>query len=206
MRLHHNPASPFVRMVRVTAHEVGLTERITLVPSGAISPVEVHGAVSIDNPLGKIPCLVTDHGHALYDSRVICEYLAHRGGHDELFPDEPVKRFRVLTLQALAQGVCDAGVSYRYETFARPKELQWKSWADRQKTRVLAALDDAGRTFASDLDDVNAGTIALACALGYLDFRLGEWAWRDGRPELTSFYAEFSQRPSMQATQHANPA
>lgn len=206
MKLHHNPASPFVRMVRVTAHEAGLQDRITLVPSGAISPVEPHRTVTADNPLGKIPCLVTDHGHPLYDSRVICEYLAHRGGRGELFPDEPVKRFRVLTLQALAQGACDAAVSYRYETAARPKEFQWRNWADRQQTRVLAALDDAGRTFSGELDDVHAGTIALACALGYLDFRLGEWTWRDGRPELTEFYAGFSQRPSMQATQHANPA
>jgi glutathione S-transferase len=206
MKLHHNPASPFVRMVRVTAHEAGLSNKIALAPSGMISPVEVHGQVSNDNPLGKIPCLVTDHGHALYDSRVICEYLAHHGGRHDLLPDEPVKRFRVLTLQALAQGTCDAAVSFRYETAARPKEFYWRGWADRQKRRVLAALDDVPRNFGMELHDVHAGTIALACALGYLDFRLGDWSWRDGRPELTDFYAAFSQRPSMLATPHANPA
>lgn len=206
MRLHHNPASPFVRMVRVTAHEAGLADRIELVPSGVISPVAAHGPVSADNPLGKIPCLVTDHGHALYDSRVICEYLAHHGGRGELFPDEPVKRFRVLTLLALAQGTSDAAVAFRYETAARPQELQWTGWADRQKQRVLAALDDVPRNFGTELGETHAGTIALACALGYLDFRLGDWNWRDGRPQLTEFFGRFSQRPSMLATQHANPA
>jgi glutathione S-transferase len=115
MKLHYSPTSPFARMVLVTAHEVGLADKITLLHAGAVPPTEVHPVITPDNPLGKVPCLVTDHGHALYDSRVICEYLAHHGGR-ELFPDEPVKRFRVLTLQALAQGICDAGVSFRYET------------------------------------------------------------------------------------------
>jgi glutathione S-transferase len=206
MKLHFGPTSPFVRMVRVTAHEAGLADKITLIETGPLPPDQVHERLTADNPLGKIPCLVTDHGHALYDSRVICEYLAHHAGREDLLPDEPVKRFRVLTLQALGQGIAEAGVSCRYETAIRPSELMWRGWADRQKARILAALDEAPRSFGGELNDVTLGTIALACALGYLDFRFGEWSWRDGRPELTAFFASFSQRPSMQATQHANPA
>jgi glutathione S-transferase len=109
VKLHFNPASPFVRMVRVTAHEVGVADQIELVPTGGVSPVEVHARVAADNPLGKIPCLVTDHGHSLFDARVICEYLAHHAGRTDLFPHEPVKRFRSLTVQALAHGIADAG-------------------------------------------------------------------------------------------------
>lgn len=206
MKLHFNPASPFVRIVCVTAHEVGLHDRITRIDTGPVPPDRVHKALSSHNPLGKVPCLVTDHGHALYDSRVICEYLAHRSGHSELFPDEPVKRFRVLTLQALGQGIAEAGVLVRYETALRPKELFWQGWADRQKARVMSALDDIARHFAAELDDVTAGTIAAAVAMSYLDFRLADWNWRNGRPQLAAFYEQFSKRPSMQATQLANPA
>jgi glutathione S-transferase len=116
-----------------------------------------------------------------------------------------VKRFRVLTLQALGQGIAEAAVSYRYETAARPKEFFWQGWADRQKARVLSALDEIGRSFASELKEVNTGSIAAACAMSYLDFRLSDWSWRHGREKLASFYEAFAQRPSMQATQLANP-
>ena len=76
MKLHHNPASPFVRMVTVTAIEAGLADRIDHVFTGVFLPIEPHAAVVGDSPLGKIPTLVLDDGTALYDSRVICEYLA----------------------------------------------------------------------------------------------------------------------------------
>lgn len=205
MKLYFNPGSPFVRMVRVTAHEAALADHIELIPTGAISPVGVHAKVASANPLGKVPCLITDHGHALYDSRIICEYLAHHAGHDGLLPDEPVKRFRVLTIQALGQGIAEAGVLHRYETVMRPKELQWSSFAERQRTRIFAALDELERRWTKELQDVTAGSIAAACALSYLDFRFPDWAWRDGRPALASFYDGFAKRPSMRATELTNP-
>ncbi len=90
-----------------------------------------------------MPALITDHGHPLHDSRVICEYLAHRAGRHDLLPDEPVKRFRVLTLQSQALGVADAGVAWRYEMVMRPEALRWQKFAERQKTRAMMALDDA---------------------------------------------------------------
>lgn len=206
MKLHYNPASPFVRMVLVTAHEAGLADHVELVPTGAISPVEVHPAVAADNPLGRIPCLITDHGYALYDSRVIGEYLAHHGGHSEFLPDEPVRRFRVLTVQTLAHGVAEAAVLLRYETVMRPAELQWPAYAERQRTRMTAALDHLEQRWAGELSQVTAASIWTAAALGYLDFRFADWPWRDDRPRLTAFYDAFAQRPSMQATKLANPA
>jgi len=205
VKLHFNPASPFVRMVRVTAHEAGVAEQIELVPTGGVSPVEVHPGVASDNPLGKIPCLVTNHGHSLFDSRVICEYLAHRGGRTELFPHEPVKRFRSLTAQALGHGIADAAVLYRYETVMRPGALRWEVFAERQLKRIDDALDGFETHWAGDLAEVTAGSIAAACALSYLDFRFAHRPWRDGRPKLAAFYEAFEPRPSMQATGLANP-
>ena len=205
MKLYFNPASPFVRMVRVTAHEAGVADDIELIPTGVISPVEVHARLASANPLGKVPCLITDHGHALYDSRVICEYLAHHGGHSGLLPDEPVKRFRVLTIQALAHGIAEAGVLHRYETVMRPKELQWPNYSERQRARVFAGLDELEDRWIKEFQDLTAGSVAAACALSYLDFRFADWAWRDGRPALASFYERFAKRPSMQATELANP-
>jgi glutathione S-transferase len=205
VKLHFNPASPFVRMVRVTAHEADVAEQIELVPTGAVSPVEVHRGIAADNPLGKIPCLVTDHGHSLFDARVICEYLAHHGGRTELFPHEPVKRFRILTLQALGHGIADAGVLHRYETVMRPEALRWDAFAERQLQRIDDALDGLETHWINDLSEVTAGAITAACALSYLDFRFAHRPWREGRPKLAAFYEAFDQRPSMQATGLANP-
>ncbi len=200
MKLHHNPASPFVRIVRMTAYELGIADEIELVHTGTFLPIAEHGAVASDNPLGKIPALVTDHGHALHDSRVICEYLLHHAGDKSLLPDEPVGRFKLLTVMSLAVGIADAGVSLRYETFLRPEELRWSDWIERQTGRINAALDALETDCAAELADVNLASIAAAAVLGYLDFRWPDWGWRDGRPGITAFYANFAERTSMKAT------
>ncbi len=200
MKLHNNPASPFVRIVRVTARELGMEGQIEEVHTGVFLPVEAHASVCRDNPLGKIPALVTDHGTVLYDSRVICEYLVHNAGDKALLPDEPVSRFANLTMQALAQGIADSAVNLRYETGLRPPEKQWPDWIDRQTARINAALDALENDRAGEFGDVHLGTISVACILGYLDFRWPDWGWRNGRPKLAAFYETFSARPSMQAT------
>jgi glutathione S-transferase len=205
MKLHFNPASPFVRTVRVTAHEAGVENDIENVPTGPVSPVEVHEAIAQDNPLGKVPCLVTDHGHALFDSRVICEYLAHHGGNTGLYPHEPVRRFRALTLQALGHGIADAAVLHRYETVMRPEALRWEAFAGRQLGRIDAALDALEGGWIADLREVTAGAVTVACALSYLDFRFADRPWREARPELAAFYEVFARRPSMLASELANP-
>lgn len=200
MKLHGTMISPFVRTVMMTAHEVGLADRITLVESGFVSPIEPHAEISRHNPLGKIPCLVTDHGHPLYDSRVICEYLCHRAGDKTLLPDEPVRRFRILTLQALALGMGEAVVAWRYEVVARPAEFRWAAWGERQIERIVAALDDLEGHWKGELGSITAGSVACAAVLGYIDFRLGDIGFRNGRPVLAAFYDRFSARPSMAAT------
>ena len=199
MKLYGTMISPFVRTVMVTAHELKLDDKITLADSGSVSPIEPHAEITRHNPLGKIPCLVTDHGHALYDSRVICEYLCHHAGDKSLLPDEPVRRFRILTLQALGLGIAEAAVAFRYEMVTRPVEYRWASWAERQIARIVAALDERAAAWSRELGSITAGTVACAAALGYLDLRFADLGWRNGRPGLAAFYDRFAARPSMAA-------
>jgi glutathione S-transferase len=202
MKVFGDIISPFVRMVMVTAHEAGLSDKIAR-EAVSVPPDKVNLDLAQHGPLGKIPVLVTDHGHAIYDSRVIVEYLCHVSGNRTLIPDEGVKRFRILTLQALGQGIAEAAVGYRYETATRPKQLLWVAYAERQKTRALMGIDDALKNWAKDLDQVTAGSIAVAVALCYLDFRLADWNWRDGRTALASWHEGFCKRASMEATRLA---
>jgi len=199
MKIYGDVISPFVRMTLVTAHEVGLEGRFEHVPT-SVKPTEVNARLAALNPIGKIPVLETDHNHAVHDSRVIIEYLCHVAGNSTFIPHEGVSRFRVLTLLALAAGLADAAVAYRYETALRPKELRWQDWLARMAARINAALDDLEQNWQPCLAELNAGSIAVAVALSYLDFRLPEIDWRKGRAKLAGFYEDFSRRDSMVKT------
>lgn len=186
-------------MCLVTAHECGLSGKLEHVRE-AVKPTQANPKLTALSALGKIPILETDHHHPLYDSRVIIEYLAHVAGNKTLIPDDGVKRFRILTLQALSQGLADVCVAYRYETAARPQGLQWADWMARTEQRINAAIDDMDRNWQAELTDVTAGTIAMAVALAYIDFRLPAFKWRDTRPNLSAFHEKFSARESMLKT------
>jgi len=195
MKIFFAPASPFVRKCLVAAAELGLRERIELV-SAAAHPVNRDKNVVAHNPLGKIPTLLADDGSVLYDSRVICEYLNALGdGH--LLPREGNARWSVLAEQALADGICDAAVLTRYETFARPEPLRWNEWIAGQLEKVTSGLDLIEERAAGFADRVDLGTIAFGCALGYLDFRFASLAWRDNRPHAAAWFERFGERPSM---------
>ena len=200
MKLHTHQASPFGRKVKVLAHETGLFEKLELVNqvTTAVSP---NPAVVADNPLGKIPCLVLDDGTSLYDSRVICEYLDTLHGGPRLFPADGPARWTALRLQALGDGVLDAAVGTRYETFLRPEPYRWPEWIEGQLLKVTHGLDRFGAECGAFGGRVDIGTITVACALGYLDFRFPQTGWRDGRDELARWFETFAARPSMQATQ-----
>ena len=201
MKLYYAPASPFVRKCLVVAAELGLRDRIELVTAAA-HPVNRDKNVVAHNPLGKIPTLITDDGSVLYDSRVICEYL-NILGDGNLIPRAGEARWTVLSAQALADGVMDAAVLTRYETFARPEALRWQDWITGQLEKVTSGLDALESRAADFGDRVNLGTIAFGCMLGYLDFRFASFGWRDGRPKASAWFEWFGARDSMAATRPA---
>ncbi len=197
MKLFFNPASPFVRKVLVVASETGLADRVISEPV-ALTPVKPNDGVIEQNPLGKIPALVLDDGSTLYDSRVICEYLNSLGMTDLYGKGD--SRWKALRLEATADGICDAAIIVRYETFVRPEPLRWVEWIDGQKNkfrRALGSLETEVSGFGSRFD---IGTISVAIALDYVDFRYPEEAWRDHFPALALWHEDFTQRPSFKNT------
>ena len=199
MKLYHSAASPFVRKSLVAAHETGLAGRIEIATI-ALTPVASNAQLNEENPLGKIPALVLEDGTTLFDSRVICEYLDTLHDGPRLFPADERERWTALRRQALADGLLDAAILGRYETFLRPAERQWTDWVDGQRAkfrRALDALEGEADRFGDTLD---IGTIAAGCAADYLDFRSLDDGWRDSRPRLAAWLEKFAARPSMQAT------
>ncbi len=203
MKIYGDLISPFVRMTVVTAHEAGLGGKVEHIVE-PVKPTEVNAKLSKLSPLAKIPVLETAEGEGIYDSRVIMEYLCHVAGNTTLIPAERDGRFKVLTLQALGQGVADSAVAYRYEIGVRPKGLQWEDWMTRTVTRLHASFDELENNWMPQLETVTVGSIAVAVMLGYVDFRLADLGWRNGRPKLAAWHAAFSARPSMVKTSIAN--
>jgi len=199
MKLYFNPASPFVRKVRVVARETGLDRKIEEI-STAVSPVQPNADLGKANPLSKIPALVTDDGAALFDSPVICEYLDSLHSGRKLFPAAGPARWTALKLQAVGDGILDAGILCRYELVMRPKELHWQDWIAGQKAKWHAGLDLLEREAGSLDGELTIGGITVGCALGWLDFRWSDDDWRKGRPRLKQWYEKFAKRPAMQAT------
>ncbi len=197
MKLRHAARSPFVRKVMVVAHEHGLQDRIELLPT-SLSPISGNTELARENPLMKVPSLVTDDGVTLFDSRVICEYLDAIGGGRKLFPAEGAARWTALRQQALSDGVLDAIILCAYENSARPEEKRWGGWIEGQMQKAHNGLAAIER---EDLSDpLTIGPIATGCMLGYLDLRFPEDGWRRRHARLAAWYEAFAQQPSMQAT------
>jgi glutathione S-transferase len=200
MTLFHNSLSPFVRKVMVLLHETGQTDRVAL-QDCVLTPVNPDPALNEDNPLGKIPALRLADGNVIHDSRVILDYLDHQHVGNPLIPRDGSARWRRLTLASLADGIMDASVMVRYEVALRPPEKHWDEWLDGQRNKIRRALalleKDAIAELTSHFD---VAAISVACALGYLDLRHPDMAWRETNPQLAAWYFEVSQRPSMLAT------
>ena len=131
---------------------------------------------------------------------MICEYLDSLHDGPKMFPPAGPARWRALRRQAEGDGIMDAGVLARYETFLRPEERRWPEWTHGQKLKFRRALD-ALEVEAEDFGDtVDIGTVTIGCALGYLDFRYGDEDWRATRPMLAGWLERFSERPSMART------
>lgn len=199
MKLRFNKLSPFARKVRIVAREAGIADRIEEIET-TVSPVAPNESLARENPLVKIPALVTDAGDTLYDSGVICEYLDTLHAKRKLFPARGSQRFTALRRQALADGILEAAVLCRYEAALRPEALRWKDWIEGQKRKIFGGLGALEAEVESWDDEFNIGQIGAACVLGYLDFRFSEWNWRSGHPRLTAWFDRTAQRPSVAAT------
>jgi len=190
------PASPFVRKVRVLLLETGQDD--VALQEVATTPVATAPEVAAANPVGKIPALIRDDGPAIYDSRVICRFLDDRA-KAELYPEHQL--WDTLTLEATADGIMEAAVVSVYEKRVRPEEFWYQPWLDAQWAKVTRALDALDTRWMSHLHGpLDMGQIAVACALGYLDFRHSDKDWRQGRDALAAWEARFAERESMRAT------
>ncbi|WP_298727712.1 glutathione S-transferase [uncultured Ferrovibrio sp.] len=198
MKLYYSPTSPYVRKVTALAMETGLDAKIERVPV-TTTPVEQSPDLANANPLVKVPALVTDEGLHLFDSRVICEYLdgLHQG--PKFFPTGAA-RWIALREQALGDGLLDAALLVRYEGFLRPEDKRWTAWSDGQMKKLRGALAEIEKLAPSFGNRVDIGTVTIACALGYLDFRYAHLDWRKDYPQAAAWAATFFERPSLKAT------
>ena len=197
MKLFHSPLSPYVRKVKVVAHEAGMLDEIELIEATS-APTDPNDEVVAANPIGKIPVLETDDGQHIVDSRVICRYLDEKAGLG-LYP-HGATQYPVLTREAIAEGMIDAALLAVYEGRLRPEEIRFQPWVDGQLSKVMNGV----KYFEYHIDALGGhltiDKIALGCALGYLDFRHPDLDWRAESPALTAWYNAFAERQSMKAT------
>ena len=197
MVLRSSPPSPFGRKVKLALGILGLENEVTIEKA---DPTDAADSIRRQNPLGKIPALIIEDGTVLYDSPVILEYLDHRAGGGKIIPTDPNARMKALVLQALCDGILDAGILLVYEGRWRPPEMAVQKWIDHQTGKVMRALEtlEASPPALAVIPDV--GTITLACALGYGDLRFGG-KWREGHPRLVKWLEAFSaQVPAFEKT------
>ena len=200
MKLIGSLNSPYVRKVRIVMAEKRLDYQMEL--EDVWSP---DTRIQDANPLGKVPCLIMEDGGALFDSRVIVEYLDTLTPVAKLIPPNGRERAEVRTWEALADGIADAAVTVRLEQTQRPAVEQSQKWIDRQLNKIDAGLASMGHGL-SDKPWCNGHTysladIAVGCALGYLDFRFKHIDWRGEHPNLARHYEKLAARPSFIDTQ-----
>jgi glutathione S-transferase len=200
MKLIGSLASPYVRKVRIVMAEKKLDGQFV------VEDVWNSDAILQSNPLGKVPCLVMEGGEAVFDSRVIVEYLDTLSPVGKLIPNSGRERVEVRTWEALADGILDALIAIRLEnTWAgRLPEQRSAAWCDRQWVKVHAGLASMESGLADkpwcSLNHYSLADIAVGCVLGYLDFRFAEMDWRSGHRNLTRHYDKLRARQSFMET------
>lgn len=198
MKLYHAAASPFVRKVMMVLHETEQLDDVEIATI-ATAPTNPDASVAAANPLMKIPALERPDGVTLYDNRVICAFLNDRAGAKLYGPES--SKWDMLALEATADGLMDCAVALSYEGRLRPEDKQWDGWKDAQWSKVAAACAALNNRWMSHLNGpLNIGQIAVAAALGYVDFRHDERGWRTGCDTLADWFEDFSKRDSFQAT------
>lgn len=188
MILRSSPPSPFGRKVKIAAKVLSLMDRIEVVNADTVDPSD---ALRRQNPLGKIPTLLLDDGTALYDSRVILNWLDDLAGGGRIIPRGP-ERFKALVMEALADGIMDAAILIIYESRWREEGRRDEAWVAHQRGKIERALAHAESALPPVSAVPDVGAIALGCALGYLDLRHGG-TWRAAHPQLVDWLAAFEQ-------------
>jgi glutathione S-transferase len=189
MKLLYQTHSPYARKVLVAAHEMGLHRSLEVVHHET-SPTRRNEEVFALNPLGKVPVLICDDGTVLFDSNVICEYLDGLHPGPRLIPSHPQLRYRALRMQALAQGIADAGITARWESERRPAELRWPVMHDGQIQKIAAACDfveqelAARHTGAPTPSGVTAADHVTAASTGVAASRDGAGTDTNRRPNI----------------------
>lgn len=201
MKLIGSPASPYVRKVRIVMAEKKLDYQFVVENVWADDTT-----ISASNPLGKVPCLVMEGGEAVFDSRVIVEYLDTLSPVGKLIPPQGRERAEVKTWEALADGVMDAGMLARMEAIwaHRADNERCQAWIDRQMGKIEASLKSMSqglgdKPFCSGIH-LSLSDIAVGCALGWLEFRFPELDWRAEHPNLARLLDKLMQRPSFAET------
>lgn len=200
MKLFYSPASPYVRKVRVLALELGIDDRLKLI---TVDPRDPASGLAGQNPLSRVPTLITEGGDILFDSPVICEYLDALAGGSHLFPAPGPARWAALRRQAIGDGIMDNAVPLRAE-YLRPLAQRSDEFIERMTRGIIGAVALLESRVA-ELEHFDIGTIAIGCALGYLDFRHQTLDWREHRPGLAAWYEKISARPSFAATKPFAP-
>lgn len=197
MKLLYQTHSPFARKALVFAHEAGLADRIEVIHQET-SPTRRNEEVFAQNPLGKVPVLLRKGYAPIFDSDVICAYLDTLHHGQELIPKKGEKRWKVLQVQAIAQGIADAGIAVRWETVRRPEALRYAPLRDGYVEKLIASYDWLERELDVDAP-VNVGHIAVATAISWLEFRELP-SFRKNRPRLSAWLDAFETRASMRTT------
>jgi glutathione S-transferase len=197
MKLLYQTHSPYARKALVFAHEAGLAPRIEVVHHET-SPTRRNEHVFAANPLGKVPVLIRPGQPPIFDSDVICAYLDTLHSGRKLIPPEGEARWHALRLQAVAQGLAEAGIQLRWETVRRPEALRYAPLREGYTRKLIASFDWLEREL-DTRSPPHVGHVALATCLDWLEFR-GLPGFRDCRPRLAAWFDEFARRPSMRAT------
>ena len=196
MKLLYQTHSPYARKALVFAHEAGIADRIEVMHHET-SPTRRNASVFAENPLGKVPVLVRPGLPPIFDSDVICACFDTLHDGPPLIPVQGEARWHALRVQAVAQGIADAGIQVRWETVRRPEALRYPPLRDGYIDKLTASYDWLEREL--DVESpLHVGHIAVATALDWLEFR-GLPSFRD-RPRLVAWFDAFAARPSMQAT------
>lgn len=196
MILYYQTHSPFARKALVFAHEIGIAERLEVIHHET-SPTLRNARVYAENPLGKVPVLLRTDGAPIFDSDVICAYLDTLHGGAKLIPDAGEVRWQALRLQAVAQGLAQAGIGLRWETERRPEHLRYEALAEGLRDKIEATYDWLEGELDADAP-LHVGHIALATALSWMAFR--QLPSFRARARLTRWFDAFETRPSMLAT------